>query len=116
MPAITMVVNDLYPTSKTYINLYKGTKNDDPNAAQQIAPSITARDYQPVAFNTITPQSATQTINPDQWDSDGLPDGVYTVEILTETPFNQGKPERLAYATFTLNRTVQVVGSLNVSE
>lgn len=45
MPAITMVVNDLYPTSKTYINLYKGTKNDDPNAGQQIAPSITTRDY-----------------------------------------------------------------------
>ncbi|BDS04966.1 hypothetical protein NT6N_00060 [Oceaniferula spumae] len=116
MPSITMVVNDLYPTSKTYLNLYKGPKNDNPSDAQQISQNIIAQDYQPVAFNTITPQSATQTIDPDQWNSDDLTDGVYTVEILTVTPFNLGKPERLAHATFTLNRTIEVKGSLNVSE
>lgn len=108
VPKLHMSVKDLYPTSKTYLNVYKGQKNDNPTNAQQISSQILANDYEPVAFNTIVPQSANQTIEPEIWQDFATEDGQYTVEILTETPFNQGNPQRIVYATFNLKRTIQI--------
>jgi hypothetical protein len=43
-------------------------------------------------------------------------DGTYTVEVLTVTPFNERKPERVAHVSFTIDRTIEVRGTLAGAE
>lgn len=116
VPAIRMQVSDLYPTSQTYLQIYKGAKSDTAAGIQELPGKITANDYEPVAFNTTVPQSATQVISAEQWSEYAKDDGVYTVEIVTRTPFNGGKPERLAYATFELKRSIKLTGDIYSAE
>jgi len=42
-------------------------------------------------------------------------DGIYTIEVVTVTPFNNRQPERLAYASFEIDRTVEVRAGLTTS-
>lgn len=116
IPTLEMTVKDLYPTSQTKMRLYKGAYQSGAVAGeQQLIETIIAKDYEPVNFNTTVPQSATQQITPDQWDSTDLPDGQYTVEISTKTPLKGDKSEVMTYATFNLKRTLYINGSATTS-
>lgn len=95
-------VTDLYPKSTTYLQVYKGSP--------ALGTLGTALAETTVAYDSQTPQSAVIPIT-------GLlnavnSDGVYTIEALTITPFNGGAPERMAYTTFKLDRTIQVNASV----
>lgn len=116
VPTIRMSVTDLYPSSQTYLQIYKGQKSDSATGIQQLPGLITANDYEPINFNTTVPQSAVQVITADQWEEFAKDDGVYTVEIVTKTPFNNDIPERLAYATFEIKRTIKVNADLHSAE
>lgn len=115
-PTIRMSVTDLYPSSQTYLQIYKGPKSDSATGIQQLPGLITANDYEPVNFNTTVPQSAIQVITADQWEEYAKEDGIYTVEIVTKTPFNNDIPERLAYATFEIKRTIKINADLHSAE
>lgn len=115
IPNISMSVSDLYPTSKTFLRIYKGNKVDEAVEIQTIS-QIIADDYNPLSFNTTVPQSAAQFISSAQWEQYAEEDGLYTVEVVTITPFNGGNPERMAYATFTLKRKISVKGALISAE
>jgi hypothetical protein len=43
-------------------------------------------------------------------------DGIYTLEVVTETPFFNRAPERLAYVTFEVDRTISSRGQLSTAE
>lgn len=42
-------------------------------------------------------------------------DGTYTIEVLTVTPFDERRPERVTYVTFDIDRTIKVRGALSTA-
>ncbi|WP_346188078.1 hypothetical protein [Rubritalea halochordaticola] len=128
-PSLIVDLIDLYPTSKTYVRIYKGPAVENYTGEQIILQEVIANDYDPTNFNTVTPQRETQIIAAESWNHSELEDGQYTVEIITETPFTEqimdaeGQPVgittrklRLIHSTFTLKRTVEYFGNATDSE
>jgi hypothetical protein len=89
MPDLTLVLNDLYPDSCTWTQVYKG--------GPKLAATGTVVPDSYVVLNSPIPENCIiQLSDYDQvFDSDGL----WTMEILTKTPFGT---ERLACVSFTI--------------
>lgn len=98
LPQITLTVNDLYPSSTTYAQVYKGDA--------QLGVSGTIIPGSAVTIKDSIPQNRVLMLNDygNVFDSDG----VWTMELLTVTPFGT---DRLSYVTFNLDRTMKVNGS-----
>lgn len=98
LPQITLTVNDLYPSSTTYAQVYKGEA--------QLGVSGTIVPGSAVTIKDSIPQNRVLVLNDygDVFDSDGR----WTMELLTVTPFGT---DRLSYVTFNLDRTMKVNGS-----
>lgn len=109
-----MTLVNLYPRSTTYAQIYKGRQTLGTTGT--IIPN-TITSYGAGSEAPLQPQSTTvSTISLDTVSDVLKEDGVYTIEILTVTPFNNGAPERLAYVTFDLDRTITVTGTLTTLE
>ncbi|MFD0892002.1 hypothetical protein KBB96_11295 [Luteolibacter ambystomatis] len=96
-------LSDAYPKSVTYVQVYKG------NPA--LGTTGTPLGATVVSYDSTVPQNAMLAIT--GLEDVAKEDGTYTLEVLTITPFNSGAPERLAYTTFKLDRTIQVNASMN---
>ena len=105
MPPISIILNDLYPGSSTYTQVYKG------------APTLGKTGwYIPGgAWPNTKPFSVNETLNPVDYDNvfDEGGDGLWTMEVVTSTPFGL---DRLAYVTFHLDRTIEFNGSITSQE
>jgi len=99
IPPITLTLNDLYPASTTYAQVYKG--NPSLGTAGTIVPGSS------LVINDTVPASRVLSIS--NWEAVFPTDGVWTMEVLTNTPFGL---ERLSYITFTVNRTIKVNGTV----
>lgn len=97
MPQVTLTLNDLYPSSTTYVQVYKG----DP----QLGTSGTKVPGSSLIINDCVPQSRVLTLQ--DYDAVFDTDGRWTMELLTATPFGI---DRLACVSFDLNRTLEVNG------
>jgi len=98
-PRLTIDLNDLYPDSYTYAQVYKGSPQLGSDGAlvpgsALLVDSSVPRDEQLVVEN---------------WDSIIEDDGEWTLEVLTDTPFGT---DRLEYLTFTVKRTIRLNGSV----
>ena len=102
---IQATLTDLYPDSVTYARIYAGLPSVGANG-NTVGSSV-------ISYNTYSPQNAVVPLTnlSDFIDKDGM----YTIEVVTITPFNNRQPERLAYATFEINRTVEVRATLTTS-
>lgn len=91
-PLLTFHLNDLYPSSTTYAQIYKGSPRV--GVVGRVIPDST------FVINTSTPQSrvATKQDYLSLFDSDGI----WTMEIVTETPFGS---DRIACVSFTVQGT-----------
>ncbi|MCH7225409.1 hypothetical protein [Haloferula sp. A504] len=103
LPTLTVTVNDLYPKSYTYTQIYKGapalgTEGDRIAAAQ-------------LQIDQATPEDRVWTS--DNYGSFITEDGQWTVEVVTESVFGT---ERLAYVTFEVDRTLEVNSMISTSE
>jgi len=98
-PTETITLNDLYPKSTTYCQIYKG--------AASLGTVGTVVPGSSLVLNETVPQSRVLTLT--NWDKIFDADGLWTLELVTSTPFGV---ERLAYVTFTLDRTIQVNGNV----
>jgi hypothetical protein len=99
MPDITIALNDLYPDSHTYAQVYKGAPQLGRVGAIVPGSSLLIKD--------AVPQDRVLTLSAyDQVFDD---DGQWTMELVTATPFGL---DRLTYLTFTLNRTLQMNGTV----
>jgi len=105
-PQARVVCNDLYPDSVTYAQIYKG-KPAIGTTGRIIGSSV-------VSFNTYAPQDAVVPLTVSE--NDVKEDGTYTIEVLTVTPFDQRRPERVTYVTFDIDRTIKVNASLTTTE
>lgn len=102
-PDVTFSLTDLYPNSNIYAQIYKGPAQ--PNKIGTMVPGTS------VVFNETVPQNRVVTIR--NWDRIMEEDGQWTLELITATPFDV---VRLGKVTFTIDRTIQVNGSLSTMD
>ena len=110
LPTVTLTLNDLYPSSTTYAQVYKGEVQSGMTGA--IVPG-SARD-----FKEAIPQSPTLVLT--NYDSVFDSDGRWTMEIITVTPFGIERMRtpsgEIAYVTFDLDRTIEMNGTFTTIE
>ena len=95
VPLVTFTLNDLYPSSTTYAQVYKG----DP----QLGVTGTLVPGSSLVLNDTVPQNRVLTVNDyaEVFDANGR----WTMELLTVTPFGI---DRLVYVSFDIDRTLRV--------
>jgi hypothetical protein len=99
MPQITITLNDLYPDSRTYAQVYSG--NPQLGVQGTVVPGSAVVVYDAVPHNRVL------VVN--DWDAAIGDDGRWTLEVLTVTPFGT---DRLAYVSFDVDRTMDVNGTI----
>ncbi|MGJ8643350.1 MAG: hypothetical protein ACSHX9_08095 [Luteolibacter sp.] len=102
-PPITLTVNDIYPDAQIYAHAYHGT--------QSLGTEGTVIPGSAEIINEPVPQNSVVTL--DNWDSVITSDGIWTIELLTSTPFGI---DRLDYVTFEVDRTIQINGTVTTIE
>lgn len=95
MPALTLDLKDLYPNSTTYAQVYKG--NPVLGTTGIIVPGSS------LIISDSVPNSRTLSLS--SYDNIFTSEGVWTMELITKTPFGT---DRLAYLSFTLDRTIKM--------
>lgn len=105
IPSVAVSLVDLYPSSTTYLRVYKGAPTTTPTDPININTSY-------VNINDVEPQNRNYTLN--SLDSQIREDGDYTLEILHQTPFGLD----LLAQTYPLKvkRGIKVNGNINSSE
>lgn len=98
LPQLTLTLNDLYPSSTTYAQVYKGSPRLGVTGRIVPGSAVTINDSVPVDRVLVIDDYA------EVFDEDGR----WTMELLTDTPFGI---DRLAYVSFDLDRTIKVNGS-----
>lgn len=98
VPTLTFTLNDLYPDSRTYAQVYKGE--------QALGTQGTVVPGSGLVVYDAAPLSRVLTVN--NWDTVLTSDGRWTMEILTATPFGI---DRLAYVSFDVDRTIKIQGT-----
>jgi hypothetical protein len=103
VPQITLTLNDLYPKSRTYAQVYQGEPRL--GVVGTVVPGSV------LVINTSVPKSQVLVLR--GYDAIFNKDGRWTMEILTVTPFGT---DRLSYVSFNLNRTIEVNGTFTTIE
>ena len=103
MPQATLTLNDLYPNSTTYAQVYKGSP-----ALGTVGTVVPGSN---LVISDSIPGSRILLLS--NYDAVLPSDGLWTMEILTVTPFGT---DRLAYLSFTLARTINLNGSFTTIE
>lgn len=102
-PQVTLTLNDLYPSSTTYAQVYKG--------ASQLGMEGKIIPGSSLIINDSVPNSRVLVLK--GYESVLEEDGEWTMELITKTPFGT---ERLAYVSFNLDRTMKIKGSFTTIE
>lgn len=103
MPQLTLTMNDLYPNSTTYAQIYKGGAG--------LGKTGTVIPGSALVVNDSVPQDRVLVVS--NYDSVVTADGTWTIELLTKTPFGI---DRLGYVTFQVDRTIDMNGSFTTIE
>lgn len=103
LPQINVTLNDLYPNSTTYVQVY----NSDPQlgVVGRVIPGSA------LVVNGDAPQSRVLTL--EGYDAVFDNDGRWTMELLTVTPFGT---DRLAYVSFNIEKVINVNGTFGTME
>jgi hypothetical protein len=103
VPQVSLTLNNLYPSSTTYAQVYQGTP--------QLGVDGTVVPGSVLVINESGPQSRVLTLQ--NYDAVFESNGVWTMEILTRTPFGIN---RLGYVSFIVDRTISVNTTLTTVE
>ncbi len=103
MPQVTVTLNDLYPSSTTYVQVYHG--NPQLGVTGKTVPGSI------LVLNETVPQCRVLTLK--GYDAVLDSEGLWTMELLTLTPFGI---DRLAYVSFNLNRMIKINSNLTTIE
>lgn len=103
VPDLTIALNDLYPDSKTYVQVYRGAPAL--NMTGKIVPGSS------LVVNDTVPQNRVLLLQ--NYDAVFDSDGLWTMELLTVTPFGI---DRLAYVSFTIDRVLTLNGMVTTTE
>jgi hypothetical protein len=103
VPQLTVTLNDLYPESRTYVQVYPGEPKTGVEGT--IVPGT-----QLVLSQTVP---VSRVIVVKDYDAVFDKDGLWTMELLTVTPFGI---DRLTSVTFTIDRTIKANGMFSTIE
>jgi hypothetical protein len=103
VPQLTFTLNDLYPESQTYAQVYPGEARLGAEGTVIPGSSLNVSDSVPKSRILVM----------DDYDAVFDTDGIWTLEILTVTPFGI---DRLAHVTFEIDRSIRVNGMLTTLE
>lgn len=98
-PNVNIHLNDLYPDSYTYVQVYPG--NATLGTAGTKVPGAA------VVVDSSVPRS--EIIRLKDWDASIASDGTWTMEVITVTPFGT---DRLSHTTFTVDRAIKINGAV----
>jgi len=102
-PSLTFTLNDLYPDSTTYAQVYQGDLRS--GVTGTVIPGSG-----PVLFQGAPKDDVCMVEN---WDQTITADGRWTMELLTVTPFGT---DRLDYVSFNVDRTHEMNGTFTTIE
>jgi hypothetical protein len=105
MPKLTITYDDLYPDSQTYVQVYKGEKQDDAKGTMVKASWVPG--------NGSVSEDRVILLNGSDYEAAFNGDGRWTMEVVTITPFGK---ERLAYVSFDVDRTIELNGTFSTIE
>lgn len=103
LPTLTFSLNDLYPGSTTYAQVYKG----------EAVLGTVGKPVPGSAFVNTEGIPQNKVITLTDYDSVFDSDGRWTMEVVTVTPFGT---DRLDHVTFDVNRTIKMNGSFTTIE
>lgn len=103
VPPITLNLEDLYPSSTTYLQIYRGSATLG-TTGQTVDGSVLVLDQS---------KSADRILPVDDWGQLLEDDGTHTLELVTITPFGT---ERLSYIEFMVDRELEVHAQLGSFE
>ncbi len=103
LPTLTLTLNDLYPDSRTYAQVYKGAPQAGVTGTTVPGSGLIVYQGAPVS-NVLTVPN---------WDAAVTDDGLWTLELLTVTPFGI---DRLAHVSFNVDRTLDINGTVTTIE
>jgi hypothetical protein len=106
IPPLFLTMKHLYPDSFTYAQVYPGTE-----VLGTVGQIISGTERR---FSTNVPQDVAVMMDNLSLYADA--DGIYTFEVITETPFFDRAPERLMHVTFEVDRVILVRGQLSSGE
>jgi len=102
-PELTIALNDLYPDSETYTQVYKG--------GAQLGTQGVVIPGSALVINDSVPHDRTLVVN--DYDEVFTSDGQWTMEVLTTTPFGT---DRLTYFSFNVDRKLRINGQVTTTE
>ena len=103
VPQLTMTLNDLYPESRTYAQVYPGES--------KLGVEGTIVTGTQLVLSQTVPVSRVLVVK--DYDAVFVKDGLWTMELLTVTPFGT---DRLASVSFTIDRTIKANGMFTTIE
>jgi hypothetical protein len=117
IPTITFAMGHLYPDSRTYAQIYPG-----PAVLGKVGTLITGTERRYGSYYNpnqgVTPTNVPQDVQIaiDNISAYASADGIYTLEVITETPFFNRTGERLLKITFEVDRVISSRGALSTGE
>ena len=117
IPTVVVKLKSLYPDSRTYAHIYPGpavlgTNGTLINGSERRFGAY----YNPGTSAELTNVPQTLEISMEDLSNYAPKDGIYTLEIITETPFFGRAQERLAVVSFEVDRDISSRGQLSTSE
>lgn len=102
-PNVNVQLTDLYPDSYTYVQVYEGNPQLGTLGAKVPGAAI--------VVDSSVPRD--EMIKLKDWDAAIATDGIWTMEIVTVTPFGT---DRLGYVSFTVDRAIKVNGAVTSAD
>ncbi len=96
-PTVNVALTNLYPDSYTYVQVYPGEA--------RLGVAGTKVPGAAIVVDSSIPRS--ETIRLQNWDESIPTDGLWTMEVITVTPFGT---DRLGYRSFVVDRAIRVNG------
>ena len=111
-PQVTLTLNDLYPKSTTYAQVYKGMPTSGKTGFQVTGSQLIVNEPAPV--------NGTLVISPADLETVIDSNGIWTIELVTFTPFGvermRDPAENISAVWFEVDRTINVNGSVTTIE
>jgi hypothetical protein len=117
IPSVVISLNHLYPDSRTYVQIYKGAQVlGTVGTLVKGTETRFGSHYNPEQTEPPTNVPQTLSLSIDDLSNYASDDGLYTLEVITHTPFFGRAAERLYHVTFEVDRVITSRGQLSTLE
>ncbi len=117
IPSLVVSLNHLYPDSLTYIQIYQGKQVLGTAGTLVNGTKLSfGRHYNPDQGEEPTNVPQTVSISIEDLSNYASNDGLYTLEVITHTPFFGRAAERLFHITFEVDRVITSRGQISTLE